>query len=104
MVITGILFIMMHGLLSTLMFFIVDCIQRRFNSRSVIELSGILQITPALGISIIIMCVMYSGLPGMLKFSCEFYLFSSLFSISPTLTILLFFLANIIGIIGFSKC
>lgn len=104
MVITSILFIMMHGLLSTLMFFIVDCVQRRFNSRSVVELSGILQITPVLGTSIIFMCIMYSGLPGMLKFSCEFYLFSSLFSVSPTLTILLFFVANVIGLISFCKC
>ena len=104
MVITSILFIMMHGLLSTLMFFIVDCVQRRFNSRSVVELSGILQITPSLGISILFMCILYSGLPGMLKFSCEFYLFSNLFSISPTLTIVLFFISNVIGLISFSKC
>ena len=104
MLVSGMLFIVMHGSLSTLMFFLVDCIQRRFNSRSVVELSGILQITPMLGISIIIMCIMYSGLPGMLKFTCEFYLFSSLFNILPVLTVFLFFTANVIGLISFSKC
>lgn len=104
MFVSGILFIIMHGSLSTLMFFLVDCTQRRFNSRSIIELSGILQITPMLGISIIIMCIMYSGLPGMLKFTCEFYLFSSLFNILPVLTVFLFFIANVVGLISFSKC
>ena len=100
----GILFCITHGALSPLMFFIVDCIQRRFNSRSVVELSGILQITPLLGITNIFMCVLYAGLPGTLKFTCEFYIFSGLFEINPTLTMFIFFMANVLGLIGFSKC
>ena len=100
----GILFSITHGALSTLMFYIVDCLQRRFNSRSVVELSGILQITPILGITNIIMCVLYAGLPGTLKFTCEFYIFSGLFEITPLITLCLFFIANVLGLIGFSKC
>jgi NADH:ubiquinone oxidoreductase subunit 4 (subunit M) len=103
-VIGGILFSATHGALSALMFYIVDCIQRRFNSRNVVELSGILQITPLLGISMIIMCVLYAGLPGTLKFTCEFYIFCGLFEVTPALTILVFFIANVLGLIGFSKC
>jgi len=86
------------------MFYIVDCLQRRFNSRSVVEISGVLQITPMLGIAIIIMCVLYAGLPGTLKFTCEFYIFCGLFELTPTLTLILFFVANVLGLIGFSKC
>lgn len=100
----GILFSITHGALSGLMFFVVDCLQRRFNSRSVVELSGILQITPLLGITNIIMCVIYAGLPGTIKFTCEFYIFSGLFEVAPTITFLLFFIANVLGLIGFSKC
>ena len=100
----GILFSITHGALSALMFYIVDCLQRRFNSRSVTELSGVLQITPLLGITNIIMCVLYAGLPGTLKFTCEFYIFSGLFEITPTITMLLFFIANVLGLVGFSKC
>ena len=100
----GVLFSATHGALSALMFFIVDCIQRRFNSRNVVEVSGILQVTPLLGISIIIMCVLYAGLPGTLKFTCEFYIFCGLFEITPFLTLVLFFVANVFGLIGFSKC
>jgi len=100
----GILFSVTHGALSALMFYIVDCVQRRFNSRSVIEISGLLQTTPMLGIIIIIMCILYSGLPGTLKFSCEFYIFCGLFEVSVFLTILLFLVANVFGLVGFSKC
>jgi NADH:ubiquinone oxidoreductase subunit 4 (subunit M) len=57
-----------------------------------------------LGIAIITMCVLYAGLPGTLKFTCEFYIFCGLFELSPTLTIFLFFVANVLGLIGFSKC
>lgn len=104
LVIGGILFSITHGALSTLMFYIVDCIQRRYNSRSIVEISGILQLTPMLGISAIIMCVIYSGIPGTLKFTSEFFIFCSLFGITPTITVLLFFVANVLGVIGFSKC
>ena len=86
------------------MFFIVDCLQRRFNSRSVLELSGVLQLTPNLGIACMIMCILYSGLPGTLKFTCEFYIFSGLFEISPITAMLIFFIANVLGVIGFCKC
>ena len=103
-IIGGILFSTTHGALSALMFYIVDCIQRRFNSRSLIEISGILQLTPMLGISIVNMCVLYAGLPGTLKFTCEFYIFCGLFELTPVLTIFIFFVANVIGLIGFSKC
>lgn len=100
----GILFSVTHGALSALMFYIVDCLQRRFNSRNVVEISGVLQITPMLGIAIITMCILYSGLPGTLKFTCEFYIFCGLFELTPVLTIVLFFFANVLGLVGFSKC
>lgn len=103
-IIGGILFSITHGALSALMFFIVDCLQRRFNSRSLIEISGVLQLTPMLGIAIIAMCVIYAGLPGTLKFVCEFYIFCGLLEVTPFVTILLFLVANVLGLIGFSKC
>ena len=103
-VLGGILFSATHGALSALMFYIVDCLQRRFNSRSVIEVSGVLQITPMLGITIILMCLLYSGLPGTLKFSCEFYIFCGLFEVTPIITLVLFLIANVLGLVGFSKC
>lgn len=100
----GILFSITHGALSALMFYIVDCLQRRFNSRSVAEISGILQVNPMLSISILVMCILYSGLPGTLKFTCEFYILCGLFELTPGLTIFIFIIANVLGLVGFSKC
>jgi formate hydrogenlyase subunit 3/multisubunit Na+/H+ antiporter MnhD subunit len=86
------------------MFFIVDCIQRRFNTRAISELTGILHVTPNLGIVIFIMCILYSGIPGTMKFVCEFYLFTQFMQVSILLSVLLLLFANIIGVVGFCRC
>ena len=99
----GILFTVVHALLSALMFFIVDCIYRRYLSRSIVELNGILQVTPNLGIGIILMIVFFSGLPGTIKFIVEFYIFTGFIEISMISAFILIFIANVFGLIGFSK-
>jgi len=86
------------------MFFLVDCIQRRYKSRLVSEISGIIHTTPNLGISTIFMVILYSGLPGTLKFISELYIYSGLFESAPFTSILLLFGSNFFGLIGFSKC
>ncbi len=102
-IIGGILFCFMHAILSSLMFFLVDCIQKRYHSRSVVEISGIIHFTPNLGLTILLMCIFYSGIPGTLKFVSEFYIFNSLFELSIISCFLLIFIANVFGLIGFSK-
>ena len=102
-IISGILFTVTHAFLSVLMFFLVDCLYRRFHSRSLIEINGILHIVPNLSISIIFMNLFFSGLPGTIKFIVEFYIFSGFFEISIILTFFLMFIANVLGLIGFSK-
>ncbi|MBK8208563.1 MAG: hypothetical protein IPK87_17560 [Planctomycetes bacterium] len=86
------------------MFFIVDCLYRRFHTRSLVEVNGILHINPNLGISVILMCVFFAGLPGTIKFISEFYLFSGLLESSFFICFFLMFIANVLGLIGFSKC
>ncbi len=99
----GLIFCITHCFLSLMMFYLVDCIQRRYGTRSVTELSGILQTTPNLGITILVMCTLYSGVPGTLKFTSEFYIFSGLFESTPFCCCILLFIANVIGLIGFCK-
>lgn len=103
-VLGGVLFCATHAFLSALMFFLVDCLYRRFNSRNLIEVLGLLQLVPNLGISILIMCVFYAGLPGTIKFISEFYIFSGLIESSSVTCFILMFTANVLGLIGFSKC
>lgn len=100
----GVLLCITHALLSSLMFFLVDCIQRRYKTRLVTELSGILHRTPNLGISLILMVILYSGLPGSLKFTSEFYIYSGLLESLPITSVIMLFSSNFFGILGFSKC
>ena len=100
----GILFCITHAFLSPLMFYLVDCIQRRYYSRIVSEISGLLHITPNLGIFVLFMQILYSGLPGTLKFLSEFYIFSGFICTAPLSTIIILYSANFLGLIGFSKC
>lgn len=100
----GILFCITHALLSSLFFFLVDCIYRRYKTRNITELQGILHITPNLGFFIFFSCILYSGLPGTLKFICEIYIFSGLLDTAPISTLILLYTANFIGLIGFCKC
>jgi len=100
----GILFSATHAFLSALMFFLVDCLYRRYHTRSLVEINGILHFTPNLAISIIIMTIFFAGLPGTLKYVVEFYIFSGFLEISPSSTFILMIIANAFGLIGFSKC
>ena len=82
------------------MFFLVDCVQKRYQTRIVSEISGILHTTPNLGISILFMQILYSGLPGTLKFLSEFYIFSGLICSAPFSTVIILYVANFLGLIG----
>lgn len=102
-VIAGIIFTATHAFLSALMFFLVDCLYRRYHTRSLVEVNGLLHITPNLGISILLMTIFFAGLPGTIKFISEFYIFSGFFDISPFMCLTLMVMANVLGLIGFSK-
>jgi NADH:ubiquinone oxidoreductase subunit 4 (subunit M) len=99
----GLFFCFTHSILSCLMFYLVDCVQRRYHTRSVLELSGILHTTPNLGICIFIMCIFFFGLPGTLKFTSEFLIFSNLIELDNFNFFILIICSNFFGIIGFSK-
>jgi NADH:ubiquinone oxidoreductase subunit 4 (subunit M) len=99
----GLLFCITHALLSPLFFYLVDCVQRRYNSRSVLEIHGVLHTYPNLGITILISLALYSGLPGTLKFISEFYIFIGLLETAPLTLTILIFIANYIGLLGVLK-
>jgi NADH:ubiquinone oxidoreductase subunit 4 (subunit M) len=86
------------------MFFLVDCIQRRYKSRLVSEISGILHTSPNLGLSLLFMNILYAGIPGSIKFTSELYIYGGLFETAPYSSIILLFIANFLGLVGFSKC
>jgi NADH:ubiquinone oxidoreductase subunit 4 (subunit M) len=102
-IIGGFIFSITHALLSSIFFFLVDTIARRFYTRNVVEINGILHLTPNLGVVVLASCIFYSGLPGTLKFISELYIFVGLLDIAPLSAIIVLFGANFFGLIGFSK-
>jgi NADH:ubiquinone oxidoreductase subunit 4 (subunit M) len=104
LILGGTFFCITHAFLSGLFFYLVDCVQRRFLTRSVAEVSGVLQKSPMLGVLILFGVIFYAGLPGTLKFISEVYLFVGLLDCCVLSFVLLIYGANFLGILGFSKC
>ena len=103
LVYAGVMFSFMHALLSTLMFFLVDSVQKRFNTRVITNLSGIIHLAPNLGLSIIAMCLLFLALPFTLKFTCEFILLGGIVDISSLTLVLICLVINWIAPISFCK-
>jgi len=99
----GFVFNFTHAFLSTLMFYLVECIYVRYYSRSVFLVNGIFFTYPGLGFVIFLMTVIFSGIPGTFKFICEFFIFNTVLNFSWVLCIFLIFFVNVLGLIGFSK-
>lgn len=103
LIVCGFFFSAVHAFLSSLMFYLVDCIYRRYHARSVFVVSGIFTLFPNLGFFIFLMVVFFGGLPGTVKFVCEFFIFSALLSSSFLSCIFLLLVLNFFGLVGFSK-
>lgn len=102
-VVCGFFFSAVHAFLSSLMFFMVDCVYRRYHSRSAIAISGLSTLFPNLGVAILLMVVFFGALPGTVKFACEFYVFSTVLTSSFLSCFYLMFVLNFFGLVGFSK-
>lgn len=96
-------FCVMHAFLSSVMFFLVDCLYVRLHTRFITEVQGLLLSSPIYASSVFCMCLFFCGLPGSFKFVCEFWFFSSFYSITPSVTIFIAFVIYFFGCIGFCK-
>ena len=96
-------FILAHTLLSSIFFYIVDVIYKRYGTRSVYSINGLINNTPYLSFLIIFSCILFSGLPFTLKFIVEIYLFTQIVSINSLFTFLLILVSNWIAIVSFTK-
>lgn len=95
-------FSLLHTLLSFYFFFTVDCIYKRFNTRSIASVNNILNSYPNLAILIVVGVVLFNGIPLTLKFNLEVIFFSKLLTLNAVY-FLLFFSVQILGIIFFTK-
>lgn len=97
------LFILAHTLLSTMFFGLVDSVYKRFNSRSVYKVKGLVQATPILGYVLFTCLLLFAGLPFTLKFIVEVYVFSQALSFNFFFLIVLIFICNWFGLVFFLK-
>lgn len=97
------IFVITHCFLSTLFFFIIDIMYKRYFSRTSVKISGVIHTTPIFGTFIFISLILFSGLPFTLKFFSEIFLYNIFLNFDLNSFLVLIFSCNLLGIIGFSK-
>lgn len=100
----GLVFLLAHGLLSALMFYLVECLYKRYNSRNLQKIYGVSQMYPNLAIAIWAMLILFLGFPGTLKFYAEFQLALTLVNKDMVVAFLFLFIFVFIGSVGFVRC
>ena len=100
---TCVIFILLHGLMSAYMFYLVDILQRRFKTRSLQHIRGLNLLFPELTKYIWFLILMFSGFPLTIKFYVEWSLISLLIETNRFLLILVLFFVNFLGVIFFCK-
>lgn len=98
-----ILFIIVHGLLSTLMFLLVDIIQKKTQTRNVVELSGVVLKFPKVKNLIWFITLLFSGFPLTVKFAVEWQIIGILTMYSPVIQGIITFTLIVIGSVGYIK-
>lgn len=96
-------FILTHCLLSSLFFFIIDIITKRFGTRVSTSISGLLYTMPRFSIMLFISILFFTGLPYTSKFLIEILIFNLLIHYNIESFFFLIFIINWVGIIGFCK-
>lgn len=98
-----ILFILVHGWLSTLMFFSVDIIQKKTSSRNILEVCGLAYNFPEIKLIMWFILLLFSGFPLTIKFLIEWQILGNLVLQNKILFIVGFFVVVVIGVCGFAK-
>lgn len=97
------LFLFVHGILSAFLFFLVDNIQKRSQTRNLSALSGFSFFAPRLSYLIWCAILIFRGFPLFIKFFIEWELLSVLLINFGLLGFLFFFLTSVFGVLGFCR-
>lgn len=98
-----ILFTLLHGLLSSYMFFLVDVIQRRFKTRALKHIKGVNLLFPELSKYIWFLILLFTGFPFTVKFFIEWSLISILLETHQYILILVLTVVTFLGVVFFCK-
>lgn len=98
-----VLFIILHGLMSSYMFYIVDILQRRFKTRSILYIKGLHLLLPKLTKHIWFLILLFSGFPLTAKFFIEWSLISLMIETQFLTLVYIILFVNFAGAIFFCK-
>lgn len=96
-------FILTHTLLSTLFFYLVDVLYKKYRGRTTNLVYGLWSLDNLLGFVVYFSILLYLGLPYTTKFFIELNLFLTLWSVDPLLCVVLLVIVNLFGAIFFGK-
>ena len=97
------LFILVHGLLSALFFFLVDQIQKRLYTRNIFSIGGLGVKLTFLPILLWIALLIFRGFPLFIKFFIEWEILVLLLENFLLVGIFFFFIINSFAVLGFSR-
>lgn len=100
---TCILFTLLHGLMSSYMFYLVDMLQRRYKTRSLKYITGLNMFFPDLTKYVWFLILLFSGFPFTIKFFIEWSLISLLLETNKIILLSVIFFINFLGVIFFCK-
>lgn len=96
-------FLLFHGCLSALLFFLIDQIQKRTHTRNLTSISGLYTLYPQLCTFIWISLLIFRGFPIFIKFFIEWELLHVLIINFKTFGIFFFLICAAFGVLGFCR-
>lgn len=97
------LFLLVHGLLSSLFFYLVDQVQKQYLSRNLNSISGAIYFLPNLSLIIWSSLLVFRGFPIFVKFFIEWELLSMLLINYKIIGVVIFLVFSIFGVLGFFR-
>lgn len=97
------LFLLVHGILSGFLFFLVDQVYKQFMTRQLSGIAGINKLSPTLHAIVWFAILIFRGFPIFIKFFIEYELLIEMISNFYILGALYFFIISFFGVIGFSR-
>ena len=97
------LFLLVHGILSGFLFFLVDQVYKQFMTRQLSGIAGINKLSPTLHAIVWFAILIFRGFPIFIKFFIEYELLIEMINNFYILGALYFFIISFFGVIGFSR-
>lgn len=97
------LFLLVHGVLSAFLFYLVDNVQKRSQTRNLVTLSGFSFFMPKLHYLVWFAILIFRGFPVFVKFFIEWELLTLLYTNWGVVGCLLFAATAIFGVLGFCR-